>query len=82
MKVLICYYSTYGNVYKMANLVAEGVGQVAGAGQSTARRQMYRPPTPGPRVTRRPGASERPPVCTAPPSKDMLQVHEKRWQEP
>jgi NAD(P)H dehydrogenase (quinone) len=29
MKVLICYYSTYGNVYKMANLVAEGVGQVA-----------------------------------------------------
>ena len=24
MKVLICYYSTYGNVYKMANLVAEG----------------------------------------------------------
>ena len=31
MKVLICYYSTYGNVYKMANLVAEGVGQVAGA---------------------------------------------------
>ena len=31
MKVLICYYSTYGNVYKMANLVAEGVSQVAGA---------------------------------------------------
>lgn len=31
MKVLICYYSTYGNVYKMANLVAEGVRQVAGA---------------------------------------------------
>lgn len=31
MKVLICYYSTYGNVYKMAKLVAEGVGQVAGA---------------------------------------------------
>lgn len=31
MKVLICYYSTYGNVYKMAQLVAEGVGQVAGA---------------------------------------------------
>lgn len=31
MKVLICYYSTYGNVYKMARLVAEGVGQVAGA---------------------------------------------------
>jgi crotonobetainyl-CoA:carnitine CoA-transferase CaiB-like acyl-CoA transferase len=31
MKVLICYYGTYGNVYKMANLVAEGVSQVAGA---------------------------------------------------
>src|SRR6185436_91514 len=31
MKVLICYYSTYGNVYKMANLVAEGSSQVAGA---------------------------------------------------
>jgi|GEM_PF-1859295 len=29
MKVLICYYSTYGNVYKMARLVAEGVRQVA-----------------------------------------------------
>src|SRR3972149_817733 len=31
MKVLIVYYSTYGNVYKMANLVAEGVKQVDGA---------------------------------------------------
>jgi NAD(P)H dehydrogenase (quinone) len=31
MKVLIVYYSTYGNVYKMAQLVAEGVKQVAGA---------------------------------------------------
>jgi len=31
MKVLICYYSTYGNVYKMAQLIAEGVGKVAGA---------------------------------------------------
>ena len=31
MKVLIVYYSTYGNVYKMANLVAEGVKQVPGA---------------------------------------------------
>lgn len=28
MKVLIVYYSTYGNVYKMARLVAEGVHQV------------------------------------------------------
>lgn len=31
MKVLIVYYSTYGNVYKMAKLVAEGVSEVKGA---------------------------------------------------
>jgi NAD(P)H dehydrogenase (quinone) len=31
VKVLIVYYSTYGNVYKMAQLVAEGVKQVEGA---------------------------------------------------
>ncbi|HUU51092.1 MAG TPA: NAD(P)H:quinone oxidoreductase [Nitrospinota bacterium] len=31
MKVLIVYYSTYGNVYKMAKLVAEGVKEVPGA---------------------------------------------------
>jgi NAD(P)H dehydrogenase (quinone) len=31
MKVLIVYYSTYGNVYKMAQLVAEGVREVQGA---------------------------------------------------
>lgn len=31
MKVLIVYYSTYGNVHKMAQLVAEGVGATAGA---------------------------------------------------
>ncbi|MCX7793901.1 MAG: NAD(P)H:quinone oxidoreductase, partial [Thermodesulfovibrionales bacterium] len=30
MKILIVYYSTYGNVYKMAKLVAEGVKQVSG----------------------------------------------------
>lgn len=30
MKLLIVYYSTYGNVYKMAQLVAEGVKQVSG----------------------------------------------------
>jgi NAD(P)H dehydrogenase (quinone) len=30
MKVLIVYYSTYGNVYRMAQLVAEGVRQVDG----------------------------------------------------
>ena len=31
MNVLIVYYSTYGNVYKMATLVAEGVKEIAGA---------------------------------------------------
>lgn len=31
MKVLIVYYSTYGNVYRMAQLVAEGVREVPGA---------------------------------------------------
>ncbi len=31
MKVLIVYYSTYGNVFSMAKLVAEGVSEVAGA---------------------------------------------------
>ena len=31
MKVLIVYYSTYGNVYHMAKLVAEGVSEVAGS---------------------------------------------------
>ncbi len=31
VKVLICYYSAYGNVYKMAELIAEGVRLVAGA---------------------------------------------------
>jgi len=31
MNVLIVYYSTYGNVYQMAQLVAEGVRQVEGA---------------------------------------------------
>jgi NAD(P)H dehydrogenase (quinone) len=30
MRVLIVYYSTYGNVYKMAKLVAEGVKEVEG----------------------------------------------------
>jgi len=31
MKVLIVYYSTYGNVFRMAQLVAEGVREVEGA---------------------------------------------------
>ena len=30
MKVLIVYYSTYGNVYHMAALVAEGVKEIPG----------------------------------------------------
>ena len=31
MKVLIVFYSTYGHIYKMAEAVAEGVKEVAGA---------------------------------------------------
>src|SRR5262249_21839198 len=31
MKVLIVYYSTYGHVYRMATLVAEGVKEIPGA---------------------------------------------------
>lgn len=31
MKVLIVYYSTFGNVYKMAKAVAQGVSEVEGA---------------------------------------------------
>ncbi len=31
MKVLVLYYSTFGNVYEMAKLVAEGIREVAGA---------------------------------------------------
>lgn len=31
MKVLVVYYSTFGNVYKMAKLVAEGINQAEGA---------------------------------------------------
>jgi len=30
MKLLIVYYSTYGNVYQMAQLVAEGAKEVKG----------------------------------------------------
>ncbi|MBO0858668.1 MAG: NAD(P)H:quinone oxidoreductase [Chloracidobacterium sp.] len=30
MKVLIVYYSTYGNVYRMANLIAEGIKEIPG----------------------------------------------------
>ncbi len=31
MKVLIVYYSTYGHIHKMAEAVAEGVGEIKGA---------------------------------------------------
>jgi len=31
MKVLVVYYSAFGNVFKMAQLVAEGISQVEGA---------------------------------------------------
>jgi NAD(P)H dehydrogenase (quinone) len=31
MKVLVLYYSMYGHIYRMAEAVAEGVGEVAGA---------------------------------------------------
>jgi len=31
MKVLVVFYSTYGHVYKMAEAIAEGAGEVGGA---------------------------------------------------
>ncbi|MGD9227005.1 MAG: NAD(P)H:quinone oxidoreductase [Desulfobacterales bacterium] len=31
MKVLVVFYSTYGHVYKMAEAIAEGAGEIAGA---------------------------------------------------
>ena len=31
MKVLVCFYSTFGHIYKMAEAVADGVGDVGGA---------------------------------------------------
>ena len=31
MKVLVMFYSTYGHVYKMAEAIAEGAGEVGGA---------------------------------------------------
>lgn len=44
MKVLIVYYSTYGHVHKMAEAVAEGVREVAGA-QAVLRRVPETLPT-------------------------------------
>ena len=45
MKVLIVYYSTYGHVYRMATLVAEGVKEIPGVGQWSAQcPNSYRSP--------------------------------------
>ena len=66
MKVLIVYYSTYGHVQKMAEAVAEGVGQVEGA-EALLRRV---PETLPPDVIEKMGATdtqkaqEHVPVCT------------------
>jgi NAD(P)H dehydrogenase (quinone) len=66
MKVLIVYYSTYGHVHKMAEAIAEGVGQVDGA-EAVLRRV---PETLPPEVLEKMGAvdtqkaQEHIPVCT------------------
>jgi NAD(P)H dehydrogenase (quinone) len=44
MKVLVVYYSTYGHVHKMAEAVAEGVKEVAGAEVSLRRVPETLPP--------------------------------------
>ena len=54
MKVLIVYYSTYGHVHKMAEAVAEGVKEVAGA--EVALRRV--PETLAPAVLEKMGAVE------------------------
>ena len=38
MKVLIVYYSTYGHVHKMAEAIAEGVGEVDDGAEAVMRR--------------------------------------------
>jgi NAD(P)H dehydrogenase (quinone) len=66
MKVLIVYYSTYGHVHKMAEAIAEGVGQADGA-EAVLRRV---PETLPPEVIEKMGAVETQkaqahiPVCT------------------
>lgn len=66
MKVLIVYYSTYGHVHKMAEAIAQGVGQVAGA-EAVMRRV---PETLPPEVIEKMGAVDTQkaqghiPVCT------------------
>lgn len=66
MKVLIVYYSTYGHIHKMAEAVAEGVGEIAGA-EAVMRRV---PETLSEEVLEKMGATEAQksfshvPVCT------------------
>jgi NAD(P)H dehydrogenase (quinone) len=66
MKVLIVYYSTYGHVHKMAEAIAEGVGEVDGAKAVLRRVPETLPPT----VIEKMGAVETQkaqdhiPVCT------------------
>ena len=66
MKVLIVYYSTYGHVQKMAEAIAEGVGQVEGA-EAVMRRV---PETLPPEVIEKMGAvdtqkaQDHIPICT------------------
>jgi len=43
MKVLIVYYSTCGNVYRMAQLVGDGVREVRGAGPAQTTTPELRP---------------------------------------
>ena len=44
MKILVVYYSTYGHVHKMAEAVAEGVKEVAGAEVALRRVPETLPP--------------------------------------
>ena len=66
MKVLIVYYSTYGHVHQMAEAIAEGVREVAGA-EAVLRRV---PETLTPDILEQMGAAEaqkafaQVPVCT------------------
>lgn len=66
MKILIVYYSMYGHIHRLAQAVAEGVGQVAGA---EALLRLV-PETLSPEVIKKMGADESKkimagvPVCT------------------
>ena len=41
MKVLIVYYSMYGNIYRLAEAISEGVREIPGA--EAVLRQVSRP---------------------------------------